>query len=867
MSATRWLKNNYLPNNRQFDSDENRFEEILLSSVGGLDPVEENSEEFPLEVDSSVTLPETLPILPLRGLVVYPQTLVPLTIGQPRSIRLVDDVVSGNRMIGLVTAKNPELENPNPEDLFTVGTVGMVHRLFRAQDGTIRLLVQGITRFKVVEYTQSEPYLQAKVLKLPEESVEGLEIDALARNVRDQFEHIADMIPSIPRELVASIAAIEDPLQTVYTIANFQRMELSDAQDILEIDSVNEKLRKLVTILTRESEVLELGQKIQNEARSEIDKMQREYFLREQLKAIQKELGEADEQAADVEEFNKKIELAHMPEEGLKQAKRELDRLSRLPTAAAEYGVIRTYLDWLVSLPWTAKTEDNLDIPHAREVLDHDHYGLKDIKERILEFLAVRKLRMERKAQLDQEPSEDKIRHEREGVILCFVGPPGVGKTSLGQSIARAMDRKFIRISLGGVRDEAEIRGHRRTYIGSMPGRILQAIRRIESHNPVFMLDEIDKLAFDFHGDPASALLEVLDPEQNTEFRDNYLEVAYDLSQVMFITTANTLETVPMPLLDRMEVIQLAGYTEGEKIQIARNYLLPRQLRENGLKQDEVTFTDEGLRTIIRQHTREAGVRNLEREIGGVCRKLATLITESKPIKNEIDSATVHEYLGRARFIETDEILRRTAVPGVATGLAWTSVGGEILFIEATGMPGGRGFTITGSIGKVMQESAQAALSYVRSRSDSLGIDPHFFEKHDIHLHIPSGAQPKDGPSAGVTIATALVSLTTNRLVRSEVGMTGEITLVGQVLPIGGLKDKVLAAHRAGLKTVLLPRENEPDLEDLPDDVRKSMVFIPVDTIDDVLANALIDPAVSLKKAVRKVSKPPKKANAENPAA
>jgi ATP-dependent Lon protease len=856
-----------MPENEGLDSDESRFEEILLSSIDGVESSDENSEEFPLEIEPSITLPESLPILPLRGLVVYPQTLVPLTIGQPRSIRLVDDVVSGARMIGLVTSKNPELENPNPEDLYPVGTVGIVHRLFRAQDGTIRLLVQGVTRFKLLEFTQTEPYLQATIEKLPEETIEGLEIDALARNVRDQFEHIADMIPSIPRELVASIAAIEDPLQTVYTIANFQRMELKDAQEILEINSVNEKLRKLVTILTRESEVLELGQKIQNEARSEIDKMQREYFLREQLKAIQKELGEADEQAADVEEFNKKIELAHMPEEVHKQAKRELDRLSRLPIAAAEYGVIRTYLDWLVSLPWTKKTEDNLDIPHAREVLDHDHYGLKDIKERILEFLAVRKLRAERKDQFDQSVSDDKIRQEREGVILCFIGPPGVGKTSLGKSIARAMDRKFIRISLGGVRDEAEIRGHRRTYIGAMPGRILQAIRRVESHNPVFMLDEIDKLAFDFHGDPASALLEVLDPEQNTEFRDNYLEVAYDLSQVMFITTANTLETIPGPLLDRMEVIQLAGYTEGEKIQIAQKYLLPRQLRENGLRSDEVTFTDDGLRTIIRQYTREAGVRNLEREIGAVCRKLATLITESKPIKNKIGSDTVHEYLGRARYIETEEVLRRTAVPGVATGLAWTAVGGEILFIEATSMPGGHGFTITGSIGKVMQESAQAALSYVRSRSDKLGIDAHFFEKNDIHLHIPSGAQPKDGPSAGVTIATALVSLSTNRLVRPDIGMTGEITLVGQVLPIGGLKDKVLAAHRAGLKTILLPRDNEPDLEDLPEDVRKSMSFIPVDTIDDVLANALAEPGDAPKKASRRPTKRTVKNDAENTAA
>lgn len=868
MSATRWLKNHFFSYDESIEINDLGFQNALNALSEGIEEAtEDRNEEFPLDFDPSQNLPDSMPVLPLRGLVVYPQTVVPLTIGQPRSIRLVDDVVSGNRMIGLIASKNPELENPGPEDLFTIGTVGIIHRLFRAQDGTIRILVQGISRFKLIEFTQVEPYLQATIQKLPEESVEGLEIDALARNVRNQFEHIADMIPSIPRELVASIAAIEDPLQTVYTISNFQRMELADAQEILEIDSVNEKLRKLVTILTRESEVLELGQKIQNEARSEIDKMQREYFLREQLKAIQKELGEADEQSADVEEFRKKIELASMPEEVHKQAKRELDRLSRLPTAAAEYGVIRTYLDWLVNLPWATKTEDNLDISHAREVLDHDHYGLKDVKERILEFLAVRKLRIERKNQFDQNPTDDKIRREREGVILCFVGPPGVGKTSLGQSIARAMDRKFIRISLGGVRDEAEIRGHRRTYIGAMPGRILQAIRRVESHNPVFMLDEIDKLAFDFHGDPASALLEVLDPEQNTEFRDNYLEVAYDLSQVMFITTANTLETIPMPLLDRMEIIHLSGYTESEKIQIAKNYLLPRQLRENGLRPDEVAFTDDGLRTIIRQYTREAGVRNLEREIGAVCRKIATKITEAKPIISEVDAAVVREYLGRPRYIETEEILRRTAVPGVATGLAWTAVGGEILFIEATSMPGGRGFTVTGSIGKVMQESAQAALSYVRSRSQKLGIDPQFFEKTDIHLHIPSGAQPKDGPSAGVTIATALVSLATNRLVRSDVGMTGEITLVGQVLPIGGLKDKVLAAHRAGLKTILLPRENEADLEDLPEDVRKSMTFVPVDTIDDVLSNALIPSNEPPKKARQKNTGKTRKANAENPAA
>ena len=796
--------------------------------------------EIPVGEQSPVNLPPKLPILPLRGLVVYPQTAIPLTIGQPRSIHLVDDVMAGEqRLIGLVTSKDPDLENPGPADLYQVGTVGMVHRLFRAPDGTIRLLVQGISRIRLGEFTQTEPYLVANITAYPEHNETGLEVEALARNARDQFEHIAEMIPSFPRELVASVSAIEDPLQMAYTIANLQRMELQDAQAILEIDSVSDKLRKLVSILTRESEVVELGQKIQNEARSEIDKVQREYFLREQLKAIQKELGEGDEQTADVEEFRKKIEAAGMPEEADKQARRELDRLSRLPTAAAEYGVIRTYLDWLVSLPWAKVTQDNMDITNARSVLEADHYGLEDVKERILEYLAVRKLRLDRKTELSEHPSADKIRKEREGIILCFIGPPGVGKTSLGQSIARALGRKFIRASLGGVRDEAEIRGHRRTYIGAMPGRILQSLRRVETRNPVFMLDEVDKLSSDFHGDPASALLEVLDPEQNFEFRDNYLEVAFDLSQVMFITTANQLETIPLPLLDRMEVIRIAGYTEGEKLKIARYYLIPRQLRENGLRPEEISFSDEAIQTIIRHYTREAGVRNLEREIGGVCRKLATRITEGKESIVEITPEQIREYLGRYTFQEPEEIIRRTSIPGVATGMAWTPAGGEILFIEATRMPGGKGFTITGSIGNVMQESAQAALSYVRSRAESLGIDPDFFQKSDIHLHIPAGSQPKDGPSAGVTIATALVSLLTGRIVRPDVSMTGEITLRGQVLPVGGIKEKVLAAHRAGIKTIILPRDNEQDLDDIPEEIRKSVNFIFADSVEDVLNNAL----------------------------
>lgn len=837
MPATKW----HLSSKESNIQNEEELTEILLD-----DPQadQETASNISMEETSSteqpnLILPGELSILPLRGLVVYPQTAVPLTIGQPRSIKLVDDAIAEDRMIGLVASRKPNIENPDPDDLFQVGIVAMIHRLFRAPDGTIRLLVQGLARFKLNEFTQTEPYLRARITPLPENIETGVEIEALARNIRDQFEHIAEMIPSIPRELVASISSIQDPLQTIYTIANFQRMELEDAQVILELDSVSDKLRKLVSILTRESEVLDLGQRIQNKARGEIDKMQREYFLHEQLKAIQKELGEGDEQAADVEEFRKKIEKTAMPEEAEKLALRELDRLSRLPTAAAEYGVIRTFLDWLVSLPWSIATQDDLDIKHAREILDIDHYGLKDVKERILEYLAVRKLRLDRSIEFKQNPSEDIIRREREGVILCFIGPPGVGKTSLGKSIARALGRKFIRISLGGVRDEAEIRGHRRTYIGAMPGRIIQALRRVESRNPVFMLDEIDKLTSDFHGDPASAMLEVLDPEQNNEFRDNYMEVAFDLSQVMFITTANQAETIPAPLYDRMEVIRIAGYTENEKVTIARNYLLPRQLRENGLHTDEIALSNDAIKTIIRMYTREAGVRNLEREIGGICRKIVIQVSENKLPVTEITTQIIKDFLGRPRFLASEEIIRRTAIPGVATGLAWTPAGGEILFIEATKMLGGKAFIITGSVGNVMQESAQAALSYVRSHATQLGINPDFFEKTDIHLHIPSGAQPKDGPSAGVTITTALVSLLTGKLIHPDLGMTGEITLRGQVLPVGGIKEKILAAHRAGLTTIIIPKENEPDLEDLPEEIRETEKFIFVDYLDEVLNNAL----------------------------
>ncbi|MEW6717301.1 MAG: endopeptidase La [Chloroflexota bacterium] len=829
-------------------TDDKEDARILPQVVSG----ERAGDESREGVKDQLKIPDELPILPLRGVVVFPNTAMPLTIGQPRSIRLVDDVVAGDRLIGLVASRDPELETPRPDDLFPMGTIATVHRLFRAPDGTIRLLVQGLARIQIGEFTQIEPYLKARV-QIQSEIVEtGLEVEALARNTREQFEHIAGMISSIPRELVSSVLSLDDPLTTVYTVANFQRMELEEAQNLLEIDSVTEKLRKLISILVRESEMLEIGQKIQDEARSEIEKVQREYFLREQLKAIQRELGEADEQALEVEEFRQKIDAAGMTDEAEKQARRELDRLSRLPTAAAEYGVIRTYLDWLVSLPWAVYTEDDLTIGHAREVLDRDHFGLEEVKERILEYLAVRKLRLERKDALEDLESEDPIRRVRGGAILCFVGPPGVGKTSLGQSIAWSMGRKFVRISLGGVRDEAEIRGHRRTYIGALPGRILQAIRRIESNNPVFMLDEVDKLSHDFRGDPASALLEVLDPEQNSEFRDHYLEVAYDLSKVLFITTANWIETIPGPLLDRMEVIRLSGYTEQEKIAIAKGYLIPRQKRENGLMGEEVSFSDEALHYIINNYTREAGVRNLEREIGSVCRKVVTRIAEGNETSVVVTSELVREFLKRPKYLGTEEIAERTRIPGVATGLAWTPTGGEVLFVEATAMPGNKGFQVTGSVGKVMEESARAALSYVRSRTDNLRLPDDFYSDMDIHLHVPSGAQPKDGPSAGVTMATSLVSLISGRCVKSNVGMTGEITLRGQVLPVGGIKEKVLAALRAGLKTVILPRRNEADLEDIGEEIQQALNFIFVDTMDDVLEVSLEAPIKHKTKSKKK---------------
>jgi ATP-dependent Lon protease len=802
----------------------------------------------------AIEAPVELPILPLRRMVAYPLMWLPLSVGQARSIRLIDDVVVKKQMIGLMASMNPEKDEPGPDEIYRVGTAAIVHRMMKAPDGTIRLVVQCTERVRILEYVSQEPYLVARVEPLHEPEEHSVEIEALSRNVLELFRRLISLAPQLPDELLTTAMNIEDPRALAYLIASSIRMDLADAQAILEMDSVREKLLKLTTVMTRELEVLELGKKIQTQAQGEMEKMQREYFLREQLKAIQKELGEEDAQAAEIAELEKKIAEAGLPEEPRKEAQRELERLRRMPPAAADYSVIKTYLDWLTSLPWQKSTEDNLDINNARAVLDEDHYDLKEIKERILEYLAVRKLRRERSEEMRRQAAEageqsagetrrgiDYIRREREGVILCFVGPPGVGKTSLGQSIARALGRKFIRMSLGGVRDEAEIRGHRRTYVGALPGRIMQAIRRVESRNPVFMLDEVDKLGADFRGDPASALLEVLDPEQNREFRDHYLDVPFDLSQVMFITTANMLEPIPAPLRDRMEILQLSGYTDQEKLHIAQRYLLPRQLKENGLKPGEVTIADDALMRLITEYTREAGVRNLERQIGSICRKVATSIAAGEHASVEVRAEDIPTYLGKPRFYH--EVAERTGIPGVATGLSVTPVGGEIIFVEATRMPGNKGFIVTGQLGDVMKESAQAALSYVRSKAAELGIDPSFFEKSDLHLHVPAGAIPKDGPSAGVTMATALASLLTGRPVRPDVAMTGEITLRGQVLPVGGIKEKVLAAARAGLTTVILPRRNEPDLDDVPEEVRQKTRFILADDVAQVLEAALTEPA------------------------
>ncbi len=792
---------------------------------------------------AAIDLPEELPILPLRGMVVYPQTAIPLTVGQERSIQLVDDAVAGTRMVGLVASKDQSLGTPGPDQVQTIGTLATIHRLFRTPDGTVRLLIQGLQRIKIDEFVHTTPYLKARVTRIPEDEVvfaDDIEMEALVRSIVDRFSSLAELVPSIPQELVSNALNVEDPLQLVYSIATYVRIDVEDAQLLLEMHNVGDKIRHLLKLLTKEYEVLSLGRKIQEDAQQEMEKTQRDYYLREQMKAIRRELEEDDDQQ-EVEKFRQLIEAANMPEEARTEAERELNRLSKLSVSAAEYGVIRTYLDWICSMPWDKRTEDKLDIAHAREVLDEDHYGLTDVKERVLEFLAVRKLRAERENEFKDRDRYDPVRRDRSGAILLFVGPPGVGKTSLGASIARSMGRKFIRMSLGGIRDESEIRGFRRTYIGAMPGRIIQTIRRAKSRNPLIMLDEIDKLGRDFRGDPASALLEVLDPEQNAEFRDHYLDVAFDLSDVMFITTANSLDTIPGPLRDRMEVIQLSGYTELEKRAIAAQYLAPRQRRENGLHASELDFTDAALLRIIRDYTREAGVRHLEREIGKAARKVVTQIASQETESLTVDAEDLKDLLGKPRYGHRSEMQDRTDVPGVATGLAWTPIGGDVLFIEATKMKGGKGFQYTGQLGDIMQESAKIAYSITRSRAANLQVDPAFYDEYDVHLHVPSGAVPKDGPSAGVTMATALASLLTGRTAKSNIAMTGELTLSGQILPVGGIKDKVLAAHRLGADTIILPSKNENDLDDVPEDVRGELTFVLVEHLDEVLPVALDD--------------------------
>jgi ATP-dependent Lon protease len=776
--------------------------------------------ETPLVEPSDVQIPQVLPILPLRETVVFPESMTPLAIGQERSIKLVDDVFAADRMLALLTSRDHEKESPGFEDLYAIGTAAVIHKMIRVPDGTLRVLVQGIRRIHLEETLDTDPYLLGRFVEVPDVLEESREVEALTRNVQNLFARIIGLVPYLPEELQLAAANVDDPSALCHLVASTLRIKTDEKQRLLETANVEERLREVSRILNRELEVFELGSKIQTQVQSEIEKGQREFFLRQQLKAIQDELGESDPERAEVEELRERLDALELPDDVRKAAERELARLERLPAAAAEHGVIRTYLEWILTLPWSEATPDNLDLDHAREILDADHYDLEKVKERIVEYLAV-----------------SKLKNDLSGPVLCFVGPPGVGKTSLGQSIARALGRKFVRISVGGVRDESEIRGHRRTYIGALPGTILRALRDAESRNPVFLIDEIDKMGSDFRGDPASAMLEVLDPEQHSSFRDHYLDLPFDLSKVLFICTANTTDTIPAPLLDRMDLIQLSGYTEDEKFGIARKYLIPKQLREHGLTPSRTTILDKAVRLVIREYTREAGVRNLERRLAELFRKAATQIARGETDKVKIDDARAREWLGPRRF--SSEVRKRVTEPGVATGLAWTPVGGEILFIEAGAYDGRGRLRLTGQLSEVMQESAQTAFSWVRSNAVALGLDPGWFGAHDVHIHVPAGAVPKDGPSAGVAMATAIVSLVTERPVAADVGMTGEVTLTGQVLPIGGVREKVLAAERAGLKRVILPRENEPDLEELPEDTRKKLDFVLADEVPDVLEAAL----------------------------
>lgn len=766
-------------------------------------------------------VPEVLPILPLFNMIVFPKMMLPLEVFGDQSIALVDEAMAQDRMIGLVLTKNPPQEMKyRPDDFYPIGTAAIILKMAKGMEKKAQLLVQGISRFLIREFVEGKSYLQARIEALEDVEVKDIEVEALMANLVGLFDRVVKLTPFLPQEFGAMAKTITDPGVLADLICSIINVTPEEKQSVLETLDVKERLRLVTKLVNHQVEILELGNKIQSQVKNDMDRAQKEYFLRQQLKAIKKELGEADETKVEIEEYREKLARKNLPEEARKEAERELNRLEKMHPSSAEYTVSATYLDWILALPWYEGTEDNLDIKKARKILDEDHYGLEKPKKRIIEYLAVRKLKPDSK-----------------GPILCFAGPPGTGKTSLGQSIARALGRKFVRIALGGVRDEAEIRGHRRTYIGALPGRIIQGIRRAESNNPVFMLDEIDKLGADFRGDPSSALLEVLDPAQNNAFVDHYLDLPFDLSHVMFITTANVLDTIPPALRDRLEVIELVSYTQEEKLNIARRYLIPRQIKENGLTPDQITFTKGAINLIIAGYTREAGVRNLEREIASICRAVASQVAEGKTTRTVIGIKEVPKYLGPVRVIP--EVVARTGKPGVAVGLAWTPAGGEILFIEATAMPGKRGLTLTGQLGEVMKESAMAALSFIRANADALGIDRDFYENMDLHLHVPSGAIPKDGPSAGVTILTALTSLLTGRLVKKDLAMTGEITLRGLVLPVGGIKEKVLAAHRAGIHTIILPKWNKKDLEEIPPHVRKDLEFKFVDDMMEVLRIAL----------------------------
>src|SRR2546428_541518 len=775
--------------------------------------------------ENELSIPDVLGILPLRGTVLLPHAVIPLAVGRPGSVRLVQEALQGSRILGAVMQRDPAAEDPRAQDLHSIGTVILIHKALKQPDGTLRLVVQGLTRFRIGDVVQEAPFLRARIQRLTDETpaTATLEVEALARTATGLFQKVVALSPTLPDELANILGAAEGPSALADLIAgSLPTLPTIVRQELLETSSGAERLQRLVAALTKEVEVLELGSKIQSEAQSEMSKKQREYYRREQMKAIQKELGDADERTQEIDALRAKIEAAGMSDEAKAEALRELDRLAKMPLAAAEYTVVRTYIDWLVAMPWQQETTDNVDIAPARVILDEDHEGLEKVKERILEHLAVKKIRPSGK-----DP------------ILCFVGPPGVGKTSLGRSIARALGRKFHRISLGAMRDEAEIRGHRRTYIGALPGQIIQGLRRAESKNPVFMLDEVDKIGADFRGDPASALLEVLDPEQNNTFKDHYIDLPFDLSEVLFITTANVLDTVPPALRDRMEVIRLAGYIEEEKLHIARRHLIPRQLENHGMTAEIVAFGDEALKKLIREYTREAGLRNLEREIASIIRKVARKRAEGLTETVAVTPEKVEEFLGAPVFMK-EELEERTMIPGVAIGLSWTAAGGEVLYVEASQMWGQKGLTLTGQLGEVMKESAQAALSWVRAHARQLGIEDSFFERVDLHLHVPEGAIPKDGPSAGITLVTAIVSLLTSRPVRPRVAMTGEMTLSGRVLPVGGIKEKVLAAHRMGVKEVILPKRNEKAVkEDIPANVQSDLKLHLVSSIEEVLELAL----------------------------